>query len=417
MTARVARVALVTGCGKPDGAGQAVARSLARDGVAVIVTDRRPTGVPNRRQEIVGSEQPASWSGLETLVAEIEAAGGTATATLGDIGEPDDAEAMVDVALERHGRLDILVNNAAAPQGLDRAVIDEVPIEAFDEVLRINLRGTWLMCRAAVPAMRRGRWGRIINVASMAGAVPAPFSTPYSASKAGVIGLTRALAMDVAAWGITVNSISPGALGTSRSVLSTDPDLDVAAELARRGSRLPVGRVGTPHGCRGRRGLSRLRRRRVHDRPDAGPRRRRGVAVPPAPTRGLDTGGDRVKLRVLMEPRHGATYDRILAMARAAEEAGFDAFFRGDHYLGIDAGDPDYLPTDSWTTLAGLARDTSQIKLGTLMTAGTFRNPAVVAISVATVDQMSGGRVVPGHRHRVVRARAPVVRHPVPVHG
>ncbi len=240
------RVALVTGCGKPDGAGQAIARVLARDGAAVIVADRRPTGVPNRRQEVVGSEQPVAWSGLETLVSEITAAGGTATATLGDIGAPDEAEAMVGVALEHHGRLDILVNNAAAPQGLDRAVIDEVPIDAFDEVLRINLRGTWLMCRAAVAAMRQGRWGRIVNVASMAGAVPAPFSTPYSASKAGVIGLTRALAMDVAAWGITVNSISPGALGTSRSVLSTDPDLDVAAELARRGSRLPVGRVGTP---------------------------------------------------------------------------------------------------------------------------------------------------------------------------
>ena len=241
-----ARVALVTGCGKPDGAGQAVARALARDGAAVIVTDRRPTGVPNRRQEVVGSEQPESWSGLETLVTEITAAGGTATATLGDIGSAEDAEAMVEVALAHHGRLDVLVNNAAAPQGLDRAVIDEVPINAFDEVVRINLRGTWLMCRAAVPAMRRGRWGRIVNVASMAGAVPAPYSTPYSASKAGVIGLTRALAMDVAAWGITVNSISPGALGTSRSVLSTDPDLDVAAELARRGGRLPVGRVGTP---------------------------------------------------------------------------------------------------------------------------------------------------------------------------
>jgi 3-oxoacyl-[acyl-carrier protein] reductase len=241
-----ARVALVTGCGKPDGAGQAIARALARDGVTVVVTDRRPTGVLNRRQEIVGSEQPESWGGLETLVAEIEAAGGTATAALGDIGEPDDAEAMVDVAVQDHGRLDILVNNAAAPQGLDRAVIDEVPIDAFDELLRINLRGTWLMCRAAVPAMRRGRWGRIVNVASMAGAVAVPLSTPYSASKAGVIGLTRALAMDVAAWGITVNSISPGALGTSRSVLSTDPDLDVAAEVARRGSRLPVGRVGTP---------------------------------------------------------------------------------------------------------------------------------------------------------------------------
>ncbi len=240
------RVALVTGCGKPDGAGQAIARALARDGAALIVTDRRAAGVPNRRQEVVGSEQPASWTGLETLVSEIAAAGGTAAAALGDIGSPGDAEALVNVAVERHGRLDILVNNAAAPQGLDRAVIDEVPIDAFDEVLRINLRGTWLMCRSAVAAMRRGRWGRIVNVASMAGAVPAPFSTPYSASKAGVIGLTRALAMDVAAWGITVNSISPGALGTSRSVLSTDPGLDVAAELERRGSRLPVGRVGTP---------------------------------------------------------------------------------------------------------------------------------------------------------------------------
>ena len=245
------RVALITGCGKPDGAGQAIARALAADGVAVIVTDRRPAGVLNRRQEIVGSEQPESWTGLETLVGEITAAGGTATATLGDIGSEDDAAAMVAVALAHHGRLDILVNNAAAPQGLDRAVIDEVPIDAFDEVVRINLRGTWLMCRAAVPEMRRGRWGRIVNVASMAGAVPAPYSTPYSASKAGVIGLTRALAMDVAAWGITVNSISPGALWTSRSVLSTDPDLDVAAELARRGSRLPVGRVGTPEDVAG----------------------------------------------------------------------------------------------------------------------------------------------------------------------
>lgn len=240
------RVALITGCGKPDGSGQAVARALAADGVTVVVCDRRPTGVPNRRQEIVGSEQPASWSGLDTLVGEIEADGGTAWAALGDIGSAEDAQAMVDAAVEQYGRLDILVNNAAAPQGLDRAVIDEIPVEVFDEVIRINLRGTWLMCRAAVPVMRRGRWGRIINISSMAGVIAAPRSTPYSASKAGVIGLTRALAMDVAAFGITVNTIAPGALGTSRAVLSEDPDLDVAAELEQRGRRLPVGRVGVP---------------------------------------------------------------------------------------------------------------------------------------------------------------------------
>src|SRR5690242_8579304 len=103
-----------------------------------------------------------------------------------------------------------------------------------------------------------------------------------------------------------------------------------------------------------------------------------------------------MKVRVRMEPRHGATYDRIVAMAKATEEAGFDAFFRSDHYLGIDATDPDYLPTDSWTTLGGLARETSTVKLGTLMTAGTYRNPANLAIAVASVDQMSGGRVILG---------------------
>jgi F420-dependent oxidoreductase-like protein len=97
-----------------------------------------------------------------------------------------------------------------------------------------------------------------------------------------------------------------------------------------------------------------------------------------------------------MEPRHGATYDRIVAMAQAIEEAGFDAFFRSDHYLGIDSTDPDYLPTDSWTTLGGLARETSRVKLGTLMTAGTYRNPANLAIAVASVDQMSGGRIILG---------------------
>jgi 3-oxoacyl-[acyl-carrier protein] reductase len=240
------RVALITGCGKPDGSGQAIARALAADGIAVVVADRRPTGVLNRRQEIVGSGQPAAWHGLDSLVEEIEAAGGTGMSVLGDIGDEHDAEAMVGVALERFDRLDILVNNAAAPQGLDRDVIDEIPIEVFDDVIRINLRGAWLMCRAAVPAMRRRRWGRIINVSSMAGVIAAPRSTPYSASKAGIIGLTRALSMDVAAWGITVNAIAPGALDTSRSVLSLDPDVDVRAEMERRGSRLPVGRVGRP---------------------------------------------------------------------------------------------------------------------------------------------------------------------------
>jgi 3-oxoacyl-[acyl-carrier protein] reductase len=240
------RVALVTGCGKPDGSGQAIARALASDGAAVVVVDRQPAGVPNRRQEVVGSGQPTSWRGLETLVEEIEASGGVAASALGDIGDERGADALITVALEHFSRLDILVNNAAAPQGLDRNVADEVPIGVFDEVIRVNLRGTWLMCRAALPAMRSRRWGRIVNISSMAGVIGAPMSTAYSASKAGVIGLTRALAMDVAAFGVTVNVVCPGALDTSRAVLSLDPDLDVRAEMEQRGRRLPVGRVGRP---------------------------------------------------------------------------------------------------------------------------------------------------------------------------
>jgi F420-dependent oxidoreductase-like protein len=98
-------------------------------------------------------------------------------------------------------------------------------------------------------------------------------------------------------------------------------------------------------------------------------------------------------LRIFTEPQQGADYDTLLTVAKATEDLGFDAFFRSDHYLKM--GDMDGLPgpTDAWITLAGLARETSRIRLGTLMTAGTFRLPGVLAIQVAQVDQMSGGRV------------------------
>jgi F420-dependent oxidoreductase-like protein len=99
-----------------------------------------------------------------------------------------------------------------------------------------------------------------------------------------------------------------------------------------------------------------------------------------------------MRLRILLEPHHGASYAQILALAKAAEEGGFDAFFRSDHYLGIDANDVTYQPTDSWTTLAGLAVQTERVRLGTLVNASTFRLPGQLAVEVATVDQMSGGR-------------------------
>ena len=97
-------------------------------------------------------------------------------------------------------------------------------------------------------------------------------------------------------------------------------------------------------------------------------------------------------LRIFTEPQQGATYDDLLAVARATEELGFDGFFRSDHYLHM-SGDGSPGPTDAWTTLAGLARDTTRIRLGTLVSSATFRLPGPLAVTVAGVDQMSGGRV------------------------
>jgi F420-dependent oxidoreductase-like protein len=98
-------------------------------------------------------------------------------------------------------------------------------------------------------------------------------------------------------------------------------------------------------------------------------------------------------LRIFTEPQQGASYDTLLTVAKATEDLGFDAVFRSDHYLPMGSADGLPGPTDAWITLAGLARETKRIRLGTLMTAGTFRLPGVLAIQVAQVDQMSGGRV------------------------
>ncbi|MBK3585426.1 TIGR03560 family F420-dependent LLM class oxidoreductase, partial [Streptomyces sp. MBT57] len=98
-------------------------------------------------------------------------------------------------------------------------------------------------------------------------------------------------------------------------------------------------------------------------------------------------------LRIFTEPQQGADYDTLLTVAKATEDLGFDAFYRSDHYLHMGSGDGLPGPTDAWITLAGLARETKRIRLGTLMTAGTFRLPGVLAIQVAQVDRMSGGRV------------------------
>ena len=234
------RVALVTGCGKRDGVGNGLAHRLAADGFNVVVTDRAMDGVPN-----VGDPVSGSNDGLNVLVAELEQAGVRALGLTGDIGNHEDVQRMFAAVDEAFGRLDVLVNNAAAPQGADRADIEDVPLEAWHEQLRVTLTGTFHMCHAAVPRMRANNYGRIVNVSSMAGLSAAPRSTAYSAAKAGILGLTRALSADVAGDGITVNAVTPGLVGTSRAML-TRRGADRDAHLEQMASRVAVGKVGMP---------------------------------------------------------------------------------------------------------------------------------------------------------------------------
>ena len=236
-----ALVALVTGCGKASGIGAGIARKLAAAGMIVVVTDIAAHGVAEE-----GEEAPPGWRGLDSLVAELAAGGATASQVQGDVASEADAAAMVQQTLQRHGRLDVLVNNASAPHGADRADIEQVSLTAWEHVMAVNMRGVFLMSRAAVTPMRQQRCGRIINISSAVIRYGARNRTAYAASKAAVIGFTRALAMDVADSGITVNAVCPGSIRTSRA-LNTTKALgwtDVEAGLAERAKRIPLGRHG-----------------------------------------------------------------------------------------------------------------------------------------------------------------------------
>jgi 3-oxoacyl-[acyl-carrier protein] reductase len=147
-----ARVALITGCGKPVGIGNSTARALAAAGMIVVVSDVAPAGVANEHN-VQGDTDP-NWHGVDGLVEQIREAGGEAFATLGDVSQEADARRMVEEVLRRCGRLDVLVNNAGAPQGADRNEIEDVPVAAWDLTMGVNARGAFLMSRAAVPAMR-----------------------------------------------------------------------------------------------------------------------------------------------------------------------------------------------------------------------------------------------------------------------
>ncbi|MBI4609920.1 MAG: 3-oxoacyl-[acyl-carrier-protein] reductase [Candidatus Rokubacteria bacterium] len=211
------RVAIVTGASR--GIGRAVAACLAQDGASVIVSGRDATR-------------------LDVAAKELEACGAPVLAAPGDIARREDVDRIVAQTRDRFGRIDILVNNA----GITRdALLVRMKDEDWDEVLNVNLRGAFLMTRAVSKVMMRQKGGRIINIASVAGVMGNAGQVNYTAAKAGLIGLTKAAARELAHWGILVNAVAPG-------LIDTDMTAAIPAE-AREAllAQVPLKRIGLAH--------------------------------------------------------------------------------------------------------------------------------------------------------------------------
>ncbi|MGC0368568.1 SDR family NAD(P)-dependent oxidoreductase [Microbacterium sp. SLBN-111] len=220
MTERTSDIAIVTGAGSPEGIGMASALLLGRAGMRVVVastTDR-----------------------IHDRVAELRAAGVDAHGVAADLTRADGVDAVVAAALDAFGAPTVLVNNAGMTSTSnpdEPASIDEISIAQWTASIDRNLTTALRMTRAVLPGMRAAGYGRVVNVASISGPVMAyAGDVAYHAAKAGMLGLTRAAAVDVAAAGITVNAVAPGWIATSSS-----SDHERAM-----GSATPVGRPGTP---------------------------------------------------------------------------------------------------------------------------------------------------------------------------
>ncbi len=248
MTDREGKIAMVTGCAGERGLGRAIAGRLAAAGADLVLADIAPRGT-----SVLAAKPVAAWGGLSAVAAEIQAGGRRALTALLDIRSAARIDEVVAEAVATFGRIDILVNNAAAPPAADRVPVVDLSEEAWDAVLDTNLKGAFLVSRAVARVMVREKIrGRIINIASDRGKVGAANLAAYCASKFGLIGLTQSLAMELAPAGITVNAVCPGGVDSERlDYLGRAPDGGYSQErreneLSQRAALNPLGRMTTP---------------------------------------------------------------------------------------------------------------------------------------------------------------------------
>ena len=223
MTGRLGgRVAIVTGGG--HGIGAAYCEGLAREGASVVVADLDGTA-------------------SESVAQRVRDAGAQAIGVRTDVADSESIAELASRVLAEYGHVDVLINNAAvfATIPISRVIAEEISLDEWDLVMRVNLRGPFLACRAVLPAMKASGYGRIINISSGTVFEGVPTRLHYVTSKAGIIGFTRTLAKEVGAFGITVNCIAPG------STLSEEnPTPEIVAMRQAHAANRAIKRVQTP---------------------------------------------------------------------------------------------------------------------------------------------------------------------------